>query len=138
MHIVFALAGLHKVRRGAEVAFESIANEIALRGEHKVTLLGSGESLAGRAYNFRHVPAMPRQWFERWPKFPYFRNEFTYEELTFAASLLASAPRLAADVTVTCGYPYTNWALRTAPPWRRRPPHVFLTQHGDWAAHQRR
>ena len=38
------------------------------------------------------------------------------------------------DVTVTCGYPYTNWARRA----RRRgrlPRHVFVTQNGDWMVH---
>ena len=38
------------------------------------------------------------------------------------------------DVTVTCAYPFTNWALRR-PAFGRRPKHVFVTQNGDWAAY---
>ena len=45
--------------------------------------------------------------------------------------------RADADVTVTCGYPYTNWVLRSPVPGRRRPAHVFVTQNGDWPARER-
>ena len=45
MHVLFALPGLHRVRRGAEVVFESVAQEIALGGEHQVTLVGSGRPI---------------------------------------------------------------------------------------------
>ena len=38
------------------------------------------------------------------------------------------------DLTVTCGYPYTNWVLRAKRPGRRRPAHVYVTQNGDWPA----
>src|SRR5262245_51602631 len=109
MHVTFALPGLHRVRRGAEIAFESIANEMALGGQHDVTLIGSGDPLPGRAYRFKHVPAVPRHHFEKWPKVPLLRNEFMYEELTFAFGLLATAWR-EADLTMTCGFPYVNWA----------------------------
>lgn len=135
MHILFALPGLHRFGRGAEVVFESIAQQVALRGEHQVTLVGSGQVRSDRAYNFIHCPAVSRERFERWPKVPFFRHEFMYEELTFAAGL-ATLPAVAeADVTMTCSYPYTSWALRrTRSP--KRPPHVFVTQNGDWPAYQ--
>ena len=137
MHILFALPGLHRFGRGAEVVFESIAQQIALRGEHKVTLVGSGEARSDRAYAFIHVPAVSRERFENWPKLPFLRHEFMYEELTFAAGL-ATLPAVAdADVTMTCSYPYTNWALRR-PRSGKRPPHVFVTQNGDWAAQERK
>ena len=45
------------------MVFESIAQQIALRGEHHVTLVGSGEQIADRAYRFIHVPAVSRERF---------------------------------------------------------------------------
>lgn len=136
MKILFALPGLHRFGRGAEVVFESVAQQIAARGDHKVTLVGSGEARSDRAYDFIHVPAVSRERFEHWPKVPFLRHEFMYEELTFAAGL-ARLPAVAeADVTMTCSYPYANWALRR-PRGGKRPPHVFVTQNGDWAAQQK-
>jgi glycosyltransferase involved in cell wall biosynthesis len=133
MHILFALPGLHRFDRGAEVVFESVAQQISRHGEHRVTLVGSGEQRPGRSYDFIHVPAASREHFEHWPKLPFLRHEFMYEELTFAARL-ASLPAVGeADVTMTCSYPYTNWALRR-PRTGRRSKHVFVTQNGDWAA----
>ncbi len=131
MHILFALPGLHRFGRGAEVVFESVAQQIALHGKHRVTLVGSGEAVAGRAYDFVHVPATPRERFETWPKLPFFRHEFMYEELTFAARLATLPVAAEADLTMTCSYPYTNWALRR-PRSGRKPAHVFVTQNGDW------
>jgi glycosyltransferase involved in cell wall biosynthesis len=138
MRILFALPGLHRVRRGAEVAFESIAQQIALDGKHEVTLMGSGEEIPQRAYRFKQIPMVSRERFERWPKMPFFRNEFMYEELTFAAGLIMERWRGDTDITVTCGYPYTNWALRSHLSGERTPAHVFVTQNGDWPAYQRR
>jgi glycosyltransferase involved in cell wall biosynthesis len=135
MHMLFALPGLHRFGRGAEVVFESVAQEIARRGEHQVTLVGSGRPLADRAYDFVHVPAVSRERFETCPKAPFLRHEFMYEELTFAAGLAASGLVGRADVTLTCSYPYTSWALRRPRLLGRRPAHVFVTQNGDWAAH---
>jgi len=138
MRILFVFPGLHRVRRGAEVAFESIAQQIALEGEHKVTLIGSGVDIPSRPYRFKRVPAVSRDTFERWPKMPFFRSEFMYEDLTFAAGLMTAHWRPEADLTVTCSYPYTNWALRAHLPGRRRPPHIFVTQNSDWPAYERR
>lgn len=138
MRILFALPGLHRVHRGAEVVFESVAQEIALGGEHEVTLAGAGREIPGRAYRFRRVGAISRERFEHWPSVPFLRNECNYEELTFAAGLAAVRWRRDFDVTVTCGYPYTNWALRARLPGVRRPAHVFVTQNGDWPARERR
>jgi glycosyltransferase involved in cell wall biosynthesis len=36
-------------------------------------------------------------------------------------------------VTLTCGFPFTNFALRRRA-WEHRPKHVFVTQNGDWPA----
>src|SRR5262249_7755366 len=114
--MLFVLSGLHRVHRGAEVAFESIAQEIAMKGDHDVTLIGSAKQSPSRAYSFKRVPAVPREWFERWPSMPLLRNEYMYEELTFAAALAMSRWRRDVDITVTCSYPYTNWALRSGFP----------------------
>lgn len=136
MDLLFALPGLHRYGRGAEVVFESVAQAVAAAGRHRVTLVGAGEPIAGRAYGFIHLPATPREHFERWPKLPFLRTEFMYEELSFAARL-ATLPAVGrADLTLTCGYPYTNWALRR-PRAGQRPAHVFVTQNGDWPAHER-
>jgi glycosyltransferase involved in cell wall biosynthesis len=138
VRILFALPGLHRVHRGAEVAFESIAEHIASEGEHDVTLIGSGSETPPRAYRFHRIPAVPRERFERWPKVPLLRSEYTYEELTFASNLMLRRWRRDFDVTVTCSYPFVNWALRSHRPGGRRPPHVFVTQNGDWPAYERR
>jgi glycosyltransferase involved in cell wall biosynthesis len=39
------------------------------------------------------------------------------------------------DVTLACSYPYINWVLRRPLLRGARPPHVFVTQNGDWPAH---
>ena len=135
MRLLFALPGLHRFGRGAEVVFESVAQQIALRGEHEVTLVGSGKKITDRAYSFIHVPAVSRERFELWPKIPFLRHEFMYEELTFATRLAALPEVGLADVTMTCSYPYTSWALRR-PRRGKRPPHVFVTQNGDWPPQQ--
>lgn len=131
MRLLFALPGLHRFDRGAEVVFESVAQKIAARGEHQVTLVGSGNARPGKAYDFIHIPAVSRDRFEPWPKMPFLRHQFMYEELTFAAGLARLKAVGDADLTMTCSYPYVNWALRR-PRAGKRPPHVFVTQNGDW------
>jgi glycosyltransferase involved in cell wall biosynthesis len=137
LRIQFALAGLHNVRRGAEVAFESVAQELALGGRDEITLIGSGEPRADCAYRFERVGMVGRKRFENWPSVPFFRNDMMYEEFTFASRLMLSGASRDADITVTCGYPYTNWALRARGGAKRKPLHVFVTQNGDWPAHVR-
>ena len=99
VRILFALPGLHRVHRGAEVAFESIAHEIGLAGSDDVVLMGSGKPRDDRAYRFQHVPCVPRERFERMPKLPLLRSEYMYEELTFAAGLALARPK---GVDLTC------------------------------------
>ena len=67
--------------------------------------------------NFLRAPAdcSPEDLFERWPSLPYLRDHYGYEELSFAPGLLRTFSPRDFDLTVTCGYPYTNWVLR----WRR-------------------
>jgi glycosyltransferase involved in cell wall biosynthesis len=133
MKIAFALPGVHKVDRGAEVAFISVARELASAGDD-VTLFGSGAQRDGEPYRFVHVPTVPRERFEHFPAFPPFRSETVWEEATFALALMRRLKASDFDLTVTCGYPFANWALRHAA--RRSPTthHVFVTQNGEWPA----
>ena len=77
---------------------------------------------------------MRRENFELFPAIPVLRHEFAYEEMTFVPALLKQYRPAEYDITLTCGYPFTNWVLRR-PVWRgTRPPHVFVTENGDWPA----
>lgn len=134
--VAIVLPGLHRVSRGAEVAFESLAEGLARLPGWDVTLIGSGRQREGQAYSFRHAGCVPRERFEGWPLgLPMFRSDCAYEELSFVPGLVRAYRPADFDLTVTCSYPYTSWLLR----WRRgpskRPPaHVYVTQNGDWPA----
>ncbi|MEO7411583.1 MAG: glycosyltransferase family 4 protein [Sphingomicrobium sp.] len=129
---MFVLPGLHRVDRGAEIAFISIARELARTG-NDITLLGSGPERAGEPYRYLRAPAIKRERFEKFPKIPALRSETGWEEASFLPGLLTRFRPSDYDVTVTCAYPFTNWALRR-PAFGHRPKHVFVTQNGDWAA----
>jgi glycosyltransferase involved in cell wall biosynthesis len=134
MRILFVLPGLHRYHRGAETAFVALASELARAGD-SVTLIGSGEPSPGAPYRFLRAGSVRRERFEAFPAIPPFRNEYAYEELTFIPALLWRLRPADYDVTLTCSYPFTNWILRR-PVWRgSRPPHVFVTQNGDWPAY---
>ncbi len=133
MRILFALAGFHRFDRGAEVALSNVAIALAKTGDD-VTLIGSGMPRPDQPYRFIHAGSVRRERFERWPSLPGFRNETGYEEATFALALAAAYRPGDYDVTITCSYPYTNWVLRRPALGGRRPPHVFVTQNGDWPA----
>jgi glycosyltransferase involved in cell wall biosynthesis len=134
MRVLFALPGLHRYYRGAEIALISIARELAKMGD-TVTLIGSGQAQGGTPYRFLHAASLSRENFERFPKIPVLRTEFVYEELTFVPPLMRTYRPADFDVTLTCSYPFTNWTLRH-PTWSgRRPPHVYVTQNGDWPAY---
>ncbi|WP_248353094.1 glycosyltransferase family 4 protein [Anaeromyxobacter oryzae] len=134
--ILIALPGLHRVRRGAEVALESIGQHLAAAG-HVVTLVGSGRPDPARAYRFRSSPCLPRERLERLPSIPVLRTVYAYEELTFVPGLAVQALRDRHDVTVACSYPFTSWTLRALRLGRRSPAHVYVTQNGDWPAYAR-
>jgi len=134
VRILFTLAGLHRVDRGAEVAFIAVASELARAG-HEVTLIGSGPARPDRPYRYIEAPAVPRERFERFPKFPPFRNETAWEEASFAPGLLAKFRPNEFDITATCAFPFTHWALRRPVLGGKRPRHVFITQNGDWPAY---
>ena len=131
MRVLFALPGLHRVDRGAEIAFISVATELAKAGA-EVTLIGSGESRARTPYKFLHAASVARETFRAFPSIPILRNDCAYEELTFIPDFLRQYKPGDYDVTLTCSYPFTNWILRRPTAGGRRPPHVFVTQNGDW------
>jgi glycosyltransferase involved in cell wall biosynthesis len=129
------LSGLHRIERGAEVAFIAVARELAKAGAD-VTLIGSGEAREGEPYRFIHAGSIDRKWFEKMPSIPAFRTDPSWEEATFAASLIRAYRPADFDITMTCGYPWTNWSLRRHDAGVVRPKHVFVTQNGDWPAYQ--
>ena len=134
MRVLFALPGLHRVDRGAEVAFVAIATELARLG-HKVTLIGSGKERSKTPYRFLHAYSVPRENFRTYPTMPLLRNDCAYEELTFIPDFLRQYRPHEYDVTLTCSYPFTNWLLRRPVLRGARPRHVFVTENGDWPAH---
>ena len=133
MRILFALPGLHRFDRGAEVAFIAIANELTKAGD-EITLIGSGTARSSSPYRFLHAASMARERFESFPSLPGLRDECAYEELTFIPDFIRRYRPSDYDVTVTCSYPYINWVLRRPTMGGQRPAHVFVTQNGDWPA----
>ena len=131
MRVAFILPGLHKVNRGAEVAFESVAQELAKIDGMKVTLFGSGKARESDLYEFKHVPSIARKYFEYFPRLPIFRSTYTYEEVTFIIGLLNKYNPKDYDVVVTCTYPFTNWFIQ-AFGGKQRPAHIYVTQNGDY------
>lgn len=133
MRILFALPGLHKYERGAEVALNALATELAIGGDD-VTIIGSGDPKPSQPYEFFRARSLQREGFEHFPSLPIFRSETVYEEASFVPGLLYRYRPRNFDITATCSYPFTNWVLRR-PAFRGvRPPHVFITQNGDWPA----
>ena len=133
MRVLFALSGLHQIDRGAERAFVSVADQLVRLGD-SVTLIGSGPRGNGALYQFIRSRSVARKYFERFPNIPPFRDECAYEELTFVPALIWNYSPRQYDITVTCSYPFTNWILRRPGLNGTRPPHIFVTQNGDWPA----
>jgi glycosyltransferase involved in cell wall biosynthesis len=136
LRILFALPGFHRYDRGAEVALLALAAELA-RTSNEVTVIGSGAQRPGVPYRFIQAKAIGRERFERFPKLPPFRGDTAYEEASFTLGLASQYEPSRYDITVTCSYPFTNWMLRRPMLRGRRPPHVFVTQNGDWPARNR-
>jgi glycosyltransferase involved in cell wall biosynthesis len=134
VRVLFALPGLHRYDRGAEIAFISIAQELAKTGD-SVTLIGSGSIGSITPYRFLRAASVRRQNFEIFPPIWILRNEYDYEEMTFAPNLLRRFRPTDFDVTLTCSFPFTNWVLRRPVLFGSRPAHVFVTQNGDWPAY---
>ncbi len=137
LRVLFVLPGLHRVARGAEAAFESVARELGRDGAFQVTLIGSGRPRPGEPYEFLHASCIDRKRFERFPRVPLLRTETVYEELTFVPGLLRRYDPAAYDVTVGCSYPFVNWTMRARRTRGARPAHVYVTENGDWPCHAR-
>ena len=99
----------------------------------EVTVIGSGFKDSAVPYRYLHAPCIRRERFEKFPSLPYLRDHYGYEELSFAPGLYRAVQQRTFDITVTCGYPYTNWVLRS-----QRARHVFVTQNGDWMLRSRK
>jgi glycosyltransferase involved in cell wall biosynthesis len=134
VRILFTIAGLHRVDRGAEVAFIAVASELAKAG-HEVTLIGSGPERPELPYSYMRVPALDRKRFESFLRLPPLRSETGWEEASFFPGLLAKYRPGDYDITATCAFPFTHWALRRPVLRGKRPRHVFITQNGDWPAY---
>jgi glycosyltransferase involved in cell wall biosynthesis len=134
MRILIALPGLHRVDRGAEIAFIAVARELAKTGD-TLTLIGSGGAREATPYRFLRAASVSRENFELFPSLPVLRNEYCYEELSFVPHFLFRYRPAEYDVTVTCSYPFTNWILRRPILRGSRPRHVFVTHNGDWPAY---
>jgi glycosyltransferase involved in cell wall biosynthesis len=133
MRVLFVLPGLHRYDRGAEIAFISIASELARAGD-EVTLFGSGPRRQSTPYRFQQVASIRREKFESLPSLPCLRDETGYEELTFVPDLIRRYRPNDFDITVGCSFPFTNWVLRRPVVRGHRPPHVYVTENGDWPA----
>lgn len=133
MRIAFALAGIHRVQRGAEIAFLAVARELATRG-HAVTAIGSGPALEDAPYQYLRASVISRERLEKLPNLPALRNETAWEEASFIPGFLRQYRPQDFDVTLTCSYPFLNWVLRARTRRGYRPRHVFVTQNGDWPA----
>ena len=123
MNVLFALPGLHRWDRGAEIAFISVANMLATAGE-QVTLIGSGPCRQATAYHYIRAASVDRSYFNRFPPLPFLRSEYAYEESDVRAVVViaisaigvrrdgdlqlplhelgAAAPRLAWKATPAC------------------------------------
>jgi len=124
------LPGAHRVQRGAEIAIESVAAELA--ADDDVTLFGSGPARPDRPYHYVRAGLIPRERFERIPTMPPFRSDYIYEEATWAAAMLRHYHPADFELTVTCSFPFVNQLATRRP--GHRPPHVFVTQNGDFPA----
>lgn len=133
LRFLFALPGFHREDRGAEVALLAVANELARAGD-RVTVLGSGPERSGVAYDYRQVAAINRRRLEWLPRIPPFRSDTAWEDATFALNLGRAWRPADHDLTVTCNFPFTHWALRRRGRGGKRPLHLFVTQNGDWPA----
>lgn len=137
LRLLFVLPGLHRVNRGAEAAFESLARELSALGQD-VTLIGSGPKRPRQPYVYFHAGSRHRDKFAGWPMVPPLRSSYRWEELSFCPALWRAYRPERYDLTFSCSYPFVNWLLRLKKGrGGRRPPHIFVTENGDWPAQRR-
>src|SRR5262245_66477922 len=110
MRVLFALPGLHRIERGAEIAFISIARELVRLG-CRVTLTGSGFRRSDEPYNFVHAGSVSRTFFRAFPSLPILRNDCAYEELTFVPGFFFRYLPTDYDVSMHVRHAFTNEML---------------------------
>lgn len=132
--IFFALPGLLRHSRGAEIAFISVATELAKLGD-TVTIMGSGPVRAGTHDGYVGVPSIAHKNFESFSSIPPLRNEFADDEMTFVPGRLSQYQPTNDDVILTDSYSFTNLFLRRRVLRGSRLAHVSVTQNGDWTAY---
>lgn len=137
LRFLFALPGFHVENRGAEVALLAVAEELARAGD-RVAVIGSGPERPGTAYTYRRAAAIGRRRLEWLPRIPPFRSDMLWEDATFAFNLLRAYRPADFDLTVTCNFPFTHWTLRRKGGAAKAPLHLYVTQNGDWPAHEDR
>lgn len=132
IRVAFVLPGLGRVQRGAETAFLEVARALNGYDDVEVELFGTGNGVPDGLTN-HSVGYIAREKFEKWPSIPFFRNEYSYEELTFVWNLKRSGKYRPEDfdATISCTFPHVHTFLnrrRTS----QRPLNIFVTQNGDW------
>ena len=125
MRVLFSLPGLHRYNRGAELAFISIASELAKAGED-VTLVGSGPEREMTPYRYLRAASIRRERFGALSVNSLLADECSYEELTYVPNFLRRYRPADYDVTIGCSYPFSNWALRRPVIGGVRPPMYML------------
>ena len=134
LRVAMILAGMHVERRGAEAAFESLAMELGRFDDVDLTVFAAGDPPPGLPYEVVKVKRADLDKLVRLPNVPPFRSAFIYQDLSFALRLLRHYRPADYDVTIGLGFPFTNQLLTRRGRGSTRPPHVFVTQNGDWPA----
>lgn len=135
IRVAMILPGLGYVQRGAETAFIEVGRALAKYSDIEIECFGSGDSIPN-GLPIHNVGCVRREKFEKWVNVPCFRNEYQYEEFTFAWNLRQKKQFRPEkfDVTISCTYPHVNWFLQKT---RKNdgPLNIFVTQNGDWMCH---
>lgn len=124
--LALALPGLHRVRRGAETAMESLACEMAVLPGWDLTLFGSGDPIVGRPYRYEKVECPAIERYLGRPSVPLLRTPAQWQEWTFARALRRATRGRCFNLTLACSWPWTHFALKSI-----GSRHAFWTQNGD-------
>lgn len=131
--LIMALPGLHRVRRGAETAMESLATCLARTGDWDVTVFGAGDPVPDRPYRYERLTCPELDHYARRPSLPLLRTPAQHQEWTFARALRRAVRGRRWEASLACSWPWTHFALRGL-----ADRHVFWTQNGDHMISARR
>ncbi len=136
IRVLFALPGLNRVLRGAEVAFTEISNRLAQIPGFEVETLGSGDGdhSGPRA---KKLWLVDRGFFRSFPTLPFFRDKESWEEFTFALSAMLWLPFRRYDAIALCSFPHLLLLTRLIIKVRRAlglgdTKLIFITQNSDY------